>query len=79
MVNPLLTLVFDLAVIGAASAILASMYVEYRMHRPPVAGRLPMHPFRPAAQQPGRLLTVGTPARRVGRTATRRQRRAIAA
>ncbi len=38
MVNPVLTIVFDLFVIGSAAVILAGLAGEYRAHRPPVVG-----------------------------------------
>lgn len=38
MVNPLITLLFDLFVIGSAAFVLAGLAAEYRAHRTPVVG-----------------------------------------
>src|SRR5690606_25978781 len=62
MVNPFLTLVFDIAVIGAAACILAAIYQEHRASRSRVAGRRPVAAFRAPARP--RSVTVGAVQRR---------------
>ena len=39
MVNPILTLIFDLFLIGSAISVVAAMVVEYRTGRSPAIGR----------------------------------------
>lgn len=39
MVNPVLTLIFDLFLIGSAISVVAAMVVEYRTGRSPAIGR----------------------------------------
>ncbi|MEO9254258.1 MAG: hypothetical protein ABI305_01860 [Tepidiformaceae bacterium] len=60
MIHPLLTLMFDLFLIGSAGSILAAMTAEYFANRGPAVGR--SHAARPLtrAQQPGRAANVHT-------------------
>lgn len=68
MVNPWLTLLIDLVLIGGATAIIASMVVEYRTHRLPHVGlvrtpraRVRVDPFEARTRRPA----VGSARRRL--------------
>lgn len=76
MVNPALTIVFDLFLIGAATAVIASMVKEYLDSRSPSVGRgrpetatvLEVH----ARTVPAPLHSVGASGSRTRQTALRR-------
>ena len=68
MVHPVLTLLFDLLIIGTAVTVISAMVVEYRTHREPHIGvsqrrplgaGAPLIPFRPS-----RTVSVGKTHRR---------------
>ena len=66
MVNPLLTILFDLVLVGGATAILAAMVAEYLACREPHVGSARVRPAQRAVPGPGRVAMKagGTPSRR---------------
>ncbi len=63
MVNPLLTILFDLVLVGGATAILAAMVAEYLACREPHVGSARVRPAQRPVAGPPRISrkVAGTP------------------
>ena len=67
MVNPLLTILFDLVLVGGATAILAAMVAEYLACREPHVGSARVRPTQRPVARPRRItgrVAANAPSRR---------------